>query len=536
MAADLAYTRAFNYSTPLILGTPMQTLMIGTNEGFYKGVGTYENVYKANLAAAIQWLTIPVENKSLAQGTNCTVTAGTFAAENAITTNNSTVRASNTNASALSCTIVTTGGPVYLWYMQVDGDGGTFNASVDGGTTTGYTTASTPVIATQNGITRGVNFVKYTGLTAGTHTVLVKVTSATGAGNNVHVYGLGTPASLSYFNGPRLFVAGVPYELADAASASTAAYNADALSVVNTAIADTLPVSFIDVRQYNKGTAAEMFDTLHPNDLGHRRIANAFLAGMQQSPAAAVANGIGATSAIGACNVANVGKIYYPTDFNPYTMMCDGANWNFKLHGGTVTPANDTSFAWFNQGTAAVTTPFPVNNIGAVSISTPNVAGFTPRIRAVTNAATSWTATAAFAVMGNDTASSPEMRAGIVGLSGADGATDYHIFADFIVNGFTNATTLMRPEIWQGLAPATASNVGAAAASYAGGSPIWLRLSTANSITFTLSNSTDQGMTWNVISSVAFGGVTTMNKIGWFVSGDNQTGTSRATLLHWNLQ
>jgi hypothetical protein len=43
-------------------------------------------------------------------------------------------------------------------------------------------------------------------------------------------------------------------------------------------------------------------------------------------------------------------------------------------------------------------------------------------------------------------------------------------------------------------------------------------------------------MTWNVVSTVAFGAATTMNKVGWFLSGDKQLGTSRATLLHWTLQ
>jgi lysophospholipase L1-like esterase len=409
MAADMAYTRALNWATPRNVGTPMQTLMVGTNEGFYKGVGTYENVYKANLGAAITWLTIPVESKSLAQGANCTVTAGTFAAESGVTVLNDTVRASTTNGSALSCTITTSGGPVYAWYVQSDSDGGTFNASIDGGATTGYTTASTPTIATQNGGTRGVNYIRFSGLTAGPHTVLFTVTSATGAGNSVHIYGLGTPLTQPIFNSPRLFVGGVPYELADAASASTAAYNADALSVVNTFAADGLPVAFVDVRQYVKGLAAEMFDTLHPNDTGHRRLANAFLAGLQYVPngnpmttlndvivggangvptrlagptangqflgqsggvlgfsvpaGGGVANGVGLTSAIGVCNAANTGKIYLPTDQNPYQMACDGTNWTFRYQGAAVTPPNDSLFAWFNQGTATVTTPFPVGSI-----------------------------------------------------------------------------------------------------------------------------------------------------------------------------
>ena len=73
-----------------------------------------------------------------------------------------------------------------------------------------------------------------------------------------------------------VYQAGVTKQRQDGNSAATAQYNSDALTVVNTLAGDGLKVVFVPVRNFVNGLPSQMFDQLHPNDLGHSLIRDAF--------------------------------------------------------------------------------------------------------------------------------------------------------------------------------------------------------------------------------------------------------------------
>ncbi len=70
---------------------------------------------------------------------------------------------------------------------------GTFQYKLDSGSfSSNVATAPTPAIATQNGGTAGIGLIRITGAVAGSHTVTIKITSATGGSNYVSIGGVGT--------------------------------------------------------------------------------------------------------------------------------------------------------------------------------------------------------------------------------------------------------------------------------------------------------------------------------------------------------
>jgi hypothetical protein len=280
LACDLADTQSVKSDLSTLERSPIYTMMIGTNDAQTKGVGAYEAVYQNCHKAALAWLAVPSVNKVAAGA--CTQT-GTWASDSRYALPGAT---STTNASTLSCTIPTSGGPLYAWYQEADSNGGTFTYAVDGGATTSVTTATTPAIATQNGGTRGVGLIRITGLTAGSHTILFTVTSATNASNSVGITAIGTLGASTY-GGPKVFSAGVTRQQGDANSAATAQYNTDAQSDVTTLAGDGLAITFVPVRNYlctavvsavcyNKAGIADMSDIYHPNQTGHSDVKEAF--------------------------------------------------------------------------------------------------------------------------------------------------------------------------------------------------------------------------------------------------------------------
>jgi hypothetical protein len=261
---------------------PISSVMIGVNDANIKGTGAYEPVFNACHQAMLSWLAISSSYKVFGQNASC-VPTGTWAADNATYLSGVAVK-STTNASTLACAIQTTGGPLYAWYNISDTSGGVFTYSLDGGTATPVNAFTTPAIAAQNGGTAGVALIRVSGVAAGSHTLTFAVTSATNAGNVVEILGVGTTPAVPRYGQPRVFVGGVTKQQADVKSAITAQYDADVATNAATLSGDGLPVYFVNVRAYVASTAAEMFDGLHPNDVGHGHLRDAFEAVEQIVP------------------------------------------------------------------------------------------------------------------------------------------------------------------------------------------------------------------------------------------------------------
>jgi hypothetical protein len=292
-AAD-ANSSIFTNLNPLDIGNPITTLMIGTNDannGFFSNVG-YPTVFTAlQMASAAR---ASLSGTSTIAGNSTLLTqAGTWA--NDPTYPNLTGVDSTTNESTLTGSIIATNGVINLFYGWFATSGGTFTVAIDGtlatDTVTGNTTLasqpSTPFSASV--VTRAVALARYA-VSPGTHTVVVTVTSATSGSNTVAVFGFAMPPEVRNrgITGPRIFLAGTPWQFNDNDSTASAAANAATLNAANILYGDGLDVFFVDVRKYTNPTldwaetalqncpAAVAGANVHPNNCGHRHLANAF--------------------------------------------------------------------------------------------------------------------------------------------------------------------------------------------------------------------------------------------------------------------
>lgn len=271
MGCDVAYRQIFNNENPGSSINAVYTLMAGFNDANVKNVGAYEVTYNACHQASIAWLGIPSTYKQFGQACSA---AGTWTNDtNWIT---GTARVSTTNGSTLTCTLTTNGGPLYVWYLMHDGDGGTFTYTIDSGSPTSINIAPATAIATQNGGTHGQAIIRLTGLSATLHTITFTVTSSTNVGNSISIGGIGTPPPAGNQDIRYVYVSGITKQYLDVNSAGTAQYNSDAQANQTLFAGDGLLAVFVPVRNFIFGTQPEMGDQLHPNNLGHSEIRDAF--------------------------------------------------------------------------------------------------------------------------------------------------------------------------------------------------------------------------------------------------------------------
>lgn len=290
MAVDAEMNKVYPNINPGLTGNPTFTVMLGINDaqsGNYGSNSDKQQNYVQAMSSTSAWLAIPRTSKVFGQDAAC-ASSGSWTADNTLLSGLGI--ASHTNGNTLTCSIVTTGGPVYVNPLQADGNGGTMNVSIDGvskGTILDYGYNGSAIL-TQLGATSMVGFYRYP-VSAGTHTVVFTVSSATGAGNVATVEWIGTPAAILQSTGPVLFLAGVTYEQNDANSSNTAAFNILAQGIASTLLGDRLQVTFVPVRNYINSTT-DMANLLHPNDTGHLKLLAAFEAYMQPIAKAARTN------------------------------------------------------------------------------------------------------------------------------------------------------------------------------------------------------------------------------------------------------
>jgi YVTN family beta-propeller protein len=264
-ACDAAQVIMSNDNPPATQA-PLQTLEIGTNDGFRKGTGAYEPVYQACHQASLAWLAIPASQKTAAQ--SCTQT-GIWSPD---TTYIPGIAAkSSTPGSTLSCGVTSYGGPIYLWYRVTDGNAGAFQYSLDGGALSQpVNTFSNPAIATWNGGVDGVFLIRMAGVAAGSHKVQVTVNSSL-----VSILAVGSLNPVAQAGAPQVFAGGVIRYQYDASPAVSAAYDADAQADVTLLSGDGLPVYFVPVRNFVNANS-DMYDGFHPNDTGHLHLRDAY--------------------------------------------------------------------------------------------------------------------------------------------------------------------------------------------------------------------------------------------------------------------
>ncbi len=273
-ACDVPARQIFpNRDFPTLATHPIYTLVIGTNDT-REGVGAYEAVFKLCHQAAISWLAVPAEYKVLATGSGVTTT-GKGAIDSS---NNWNAWSTGEQGSTVSFTITTNQvGPIYAWPLIMDGNSGTYTYSLDGLVVSSASTETTPNIATGNGTSSSLGFLRFPPVAAGTHVVTFTQTST--GGNGVSVVGIGTPTRRSGDVLPTVLAGTIPYQepgrACNSSHGTCQRYIQDIKADVDIFSTDGLNVRLFDTRKFMFGTTLEMNDLVHPNEFGQFELSQA---------------------------------------------------------------------------------------------------------------------------------------------------------------------------------------------------------------------------------------------------------------------
>jgi len=272
-ACDVPKRQIFRNQESPTLATHMEySVLIGTNDVVHKGTGAYESVFVLCHQAAISWLALPAEYKVLAGGSGVTTTgAGGMDSSNHW---NAWTTAGQGSTVSFAITMAVPG-PLYAWPRINDEDPATYTYALDGILLGSASTQTTPRIATYNGSTDSLGFLRLSMVQAGNHVITFTQTSS--GANGVSVVGIGTPRGAATNTLPTVLVGTVPYQFnsskcTPSSDAPCSEYILDIEADVNLFAGDGLDVRLFDTRNYMLGTAAEMNDSLHPNVLGQTEL------------------------------------------------------------------------------------------------------------------------------------------------------------------------------------------------------------------------------------------------------------------------
>lgn len=253
------------------MATPagLYSVTIGTNDVDRRGVGAYETLFNNCHNAVISWLGTLRTDKVLAgdaafhaSGSCSKAASGAWLGA-----------APCTGDGGFTVSVVSTGHPVYVWYLLSDVAPSTAQLTVqmDGGAGTTLPTLSAIPIATQNGTHASIGMLRIPAA-SGSHTVSIVATAGAallGAGSN-------RGGNLR----PQVVLGDLPNQFVSLPSASVnnqLQYSADIKANLAAALADGIDVRLAQDRSTMLGTGAEMTDSVHPNLLGHQHLAQAFL-------------------------------------------------------------------------------------------------------------------------------------------------------------------------------------------------------------------------------------------------------------------
>jgi|GEM_PF-1322331 len=271
-ACDVPTRQIFAHAdSPSLTTPPLYSLLIGTNDVDIKGTGAYETIFNLCQQASIAWLAVPSDFKVLANSSSVTSKGG--GSLDASNHWNAWVTAAQ--GSSVSFAITTTqAGPIYAWPRIDDNNAGTYSYALDGVVLGTGVTQTTPRIATANGTTNSLGFLRIPNVSAGAH--IVTFTQTSSAANGLSIVGIGAPQSATQGNLPTMLVGTVPFQQHDGGGGACTSTDAPCLQYIRDMLAnvavftgDGLDVRIFDTRKYMFGTASEMNDSLHPNVLGH---------------------------------------------------------------------------------------------------------------------------------------------------------------------------------------------------------------------------------------------------------------------------
>jgi hypothetical protein len=207
-SAQMNDVELFPNVTPSTSSPVVNTIMIGTNDVDIKGLGSWENVYTANVGAAASFLAIPDSSK--VNPATCPntgswtphVNAGGYRGANPFYPANPSM-SENGAGGTITCSMVVRNGVLYAWVNGYAATGITYTYSIDGGAPVSGATAVND---------NGVDLIRVTGLSNVSHSFELTVMSAGG----FNFGGIGTPPASGACCA--VLLSGVPYQLGDATS------------------------------------------------------------------------------------------------------------------------------------------------------------------------------------------------------------------------------------------------------------------------------------------------------------------------------
>jgi lysophospholipase L1-like esterase len=366
-AADGSYKWMYRFTNPQGAGSDgMIVEELGTNDAIqYQGDTNKQNIFNRVMLGSLVNAAVPQTGKVFGQ--SCTASGG-FAADTE-TPLSTMASVSTTNGATLTCSITApkANDSLYISYRIRDSTAGTFTVSIDGtpqndpfnGTTTWSTAGDGgALIHTANNINSAYAGARFTGFSAGAHTIVFTVTSATSASNAVSVnWVAAAPVSSTTLNPYVLSVSPNQQNTGSAGSPYVATYQGFIQTIDTNLAADGLNVVYVDTSNAllnspscGNGSQATMFatcyaDTIHPNNTGHMVMANTILS------AAPASKLVGATIwnrqqrlqsffwPYSPSTASPNGSLIGPVDFvdvNPYNLLGDSTHWppGIKFQGG----------------------------------------------------------------------------------------------------------------------------------------------------------------------------------------------------------
>jgi len=277
-ACDVSTRQIFpNGDSPTLASHPVYTVLIGTNDVDRYDAVTYEPIFTLCHQAVISWLGLPAEYKVLAGDKGVSATG-----EGALDTANQWHAWTTLGqGSSVRFTIITArDGPIYAWTLIDDSSDAAFTYSLDGIEAGSEESHVKPDLATQNGSTVSLGFLRIAAVPAGTHVVAFVQTSAGSSG--VSVVGIGSPAVAVHGDIPTVLAGTVPRQYRPTNIGHCWPNEPVCLSYIKAIednvtmfAGDGLNVRVFDTWKYMHATSSEMHDSLHPNALGEEELSHA---------------------------------------------------------------------------------------------------------------------------------------------------------------------------------------------------------------------------------------------------------------------
>ncbi len=267
-AADNIYGTSISASNPYLY-------MIGTNDvRIYAEDQTLRTVFQEAHLAELAWLGLPADVKITGRSPRVSYAGSWGDSPGLGPVGYGIGKSSFTQGDSATFTVA--GRILLIGTIVADGNGGEFSLTVDGASQGRFRCYAATSVLTHRGRTYAPKGIRLSGLSDGNHLVVVTVTSPTHPQNRVYFdWAAGIQAQTAFST---VYAGSVPRFGSDSIYGWTGwKYSTMIAANARTLRGDGLDIQYVDVAGYMDQHADLEPDSVHPNDAGHRHIAQAYL-------------------------------------------------------------------------------------------------------------------------------------------------------------------------------------------------------------------------------------------------------------------